>query len=79
MVSDDALGKIKSAALSQIQFDSLKSLSGNRYKYKWLFDEALAGVDDSWRLRPDTGSNKAHNKELRKTYEMLHRLFRSES
>ncbi len=42
-------------------------------------DEALAHQDDEWRQRTDTSNNKAHNKELKRTLEMVHRLFRSDT
>jgi hypothetical protein len=78
-ISSNSLYKLPYDSLTQAQFSSLEKLIGNTYKYKWLLDEALANQDDVWRQRPDTSNNKAHNKELQKTLEMVHRLFRSDT
>jgi PiT family inorganic phosphate transporter len=78
-ISGNSFYKLQYGSLTPAQYAFLEKLIGNTYKYKWLLDEALANQGDVWRQRPDTSNNKAHNKELQKTLEMVHRLFRSDT
>ncbi len=59
--------------------ESLDSLVGKSYYYKWQLTETLARLNDEWKLLADTTINKAHNKEIKARLNYVLRTFSLES
>jgi hypothetical protein len=64
--------------LTEKQRAALARLQGQRFRYAWQLDDALARLSDEWRAKPATIRNKSFNRELRAKLERLHRSFATE-
>ncbi|MBF0213107.1 MAG: inorganic phosphate transporter [Magnetococcales bacterium] len=54
----------KSGLLTQPQIDSVKSLSGKTFDYRWQLVDALAATSETWRMKEKTVLNKPYNKDV---------------
>ncbi len=61
--------------LTSPQLKAIRDLSGQAFRYKWRFAEALADGSEEWRLRADTVANKRDNKELMRKLDYVYRTF----
>ncbi len=64
--------------LTQEQTGALVRLAGQHFSHRWALAEALAELEEQWRLRPDTLVNKAYNKELQRKLDWAYRNFSTE-
>ncbi|MBF0428875.1 MAG: inorganic phosphate transporter, partial [Magnetococcales bacterium] len=54
----------KSGILTKPQIDSVKSLAGKTFDYRWQLENALAETSETWRLKEKTVLNKPYNKDV---------------
>lgn len=65
--------------LSPAQLKALQSLVNQHFQYDWQLLNRLADQDESWRLKPDTKTNKPYNKEIKAKQEYMLEVFRSKN
>ena len=64
--------------LSAKQRAALDRLDGRRFTHRWMLDDALAKLSDSWKPRPDIKVNRLYNRALGEKRRALYDLFRVE-
>ncbi len=67
--------RIEEGRLSPHQIEAIEELAGARFRYRWVFAEALAAHTDEWAYLPDSPFNKRYNKQLRRQLEYMFRHF----
>ena len=68
--------KLYDSDLSSSQIGAVTRLGDREYEHGWQFLEDLARQSEAWRLRPDTASNKIHNRKIERQQRFLLDLFR---
>ena len=56
----------------------MKQLEGEKYKYSWQLENALAKISKEWELRGDGLKNKLKDREIKRKLAYLYRLFKEE-
>ncbi len=72
------LAGLDGGLLSAEQRAALDRLDGRRFTHRWMLDDALAKLSDSWKPRPDNKANRLYNRALREKLQVLYERFRVE-
>jgi PiT family inorganic phosphate transporter len=76
------IGKLKreisDSWISEEQMKGLDKLEGREFTYAWQFHKELAGMTELWEFREDSPKNVEYNRDLKRKFEYLNRLFRSD-
>jgi len=74
-VNPDIIKKDARFAFDGSMLRSVELLNGRTFRYKWQFEEALAGLDPMWRAKPPSLENKGYNRELKAKFRFLYSHF----
>ena len=78
VINAEKLSAIDEHFLSTQQLEALKQLEGEKYKYSWQLENALAQKNKEWELRGDGLKNKLKDREIKRKLAYLYRLFEEE-
>ena len=78
LINNSKLWLLDNTSLSDEQRASMWKLVGEKYRYTWILDEALAKISPEWKSRPATTVNKVFNRELQAQRGIVYKIFRIE-
>lgn len=74
-ISPSEVVKLDQRFLTDEQVQAIRSLARRSFQHRWQLAEALAAQTETWRPRPATRANKAHNKALHDRLGYVFRTF----